>query len=172
MVPIVEPEVLMDGDHSLEQSFEVTEATLDRVFAALRAQRVVLEQMLLKPNMVLPGASAPRQATVREVAEMTVACLRRAVPTAVPGIVFLSGGQAPLTATAHLNAMNTMPTEQPWPISFSFARALQAPALEVWRGESSNLSAAQRAFYHRARCNSAAREGRYTTEVEHGTALS
>lgn len=168
MVPIVEPEVLMDGDHSLEQTLEATEETLDRVFTALRAQRVVLEQMLLKPNMVLPGASSPRQATVREVAEATVACLRRAVPTAVPGIVFLSGGQAPQTATAHLNAMNMMPTEQPWPLSFSFARALQAPALEAWRGESTNLSTAQRAFYHRARCNSAAREGRYTPDVEHG----
>ena len=166
IVPIVEPEVLMDGDHSLEQSFEVTEATLDRVFTALRAQRVVLEQMLLKPNMVLPGAGSPRQATVRGVAEATLRCLRRTVPAAVPGIVFLSGGQAAQTATAHLNAMNMMPTERPWPLSFSFARALQAPALEAWRGESRNLSAAQRAFYHRAHCNGAAREGRYTTEVE------
>lgn len=122
----------MDGDHSLEQTFEVTEATLDRVFNALRAQRVVLEEMLLKPNMVLPGASSPRQATVGEVAEETVRCLRRVVPAAVPGIVFLSGGQAPETATAHLNAMNTMAATQPWPLSFSFARALQAPALEVW----------------------------------------
>ncbi len=169
MVPIVEPEVLMDGDHSLEQSFEATEATLDRVFTALRAQRVVLEQMLLKPNMVLPGAGSPRQATVQEIAEATVRCLRRVVPASVPGIVFLSGGQPAQTATAHLNAMNMMPTEHPWPLSFSFARALQAPALEAWRGESSNLSAAQRAFYHRARCNGAAREGRYTTEVEHET---
>lgn len=168
MVPIVEPEVLMDGDHSLEQSFEVTEATLDRVFTALRSQRVVLEQMLLKPNMVLPGSGSQRQATVLEVAEATVGCLRRAVPAAVPGIVFLSGGQSPLTATAHLNAMNVVPTERPWPLSFSFARALQGPALEVWRGESSNVSAAQGAFYHRARCNGAAREGRYTLEVEHG----
>lgn len=169
MVPIVEPEVLMDGDHSLEQTFEVTEATLDRVFNALRAQRVVLEEMLLKPNMVLPGASFPQQATVGEVAEATVRCLRRVVPAAVPGIVFLSGGQAPQKATAHLNAMNTMAAAQPWPLSFSFARALQAPALEVWRGESSNVSAAQSAFYHRARCNGSAREGRYTTEDEHGT---
>ena len=169
MVPIVEPEVLMDGDHSLEQSFEATEATLDRVFTALRAQRVVLEQMLLKPNMVLPGVSSPRQATVLEVAETTVRCMRRAVPAAVPGIVFLSGGQAAQTATAHLNAMNMMPTDRPWPLRFSFARALQAPALEAWRGESTNLTAAQRALYHRARCNSAAREGQYTSDVEHGT---
>jgi len=169
LVPIVEPEVLMDGDHSLERSFEVTEATLDRVFAALLAQRVVLEQMLLKPSMVLPGASSPSQVTVPEVAETTVRCLRRTVPAAVPGVVFLSGGQAAQTATAHLNAMNTMPTTHPWPLSFSFARALQAPALETWRAESSNLSAAQSAFYHRARCNGAAREGRYNTAVEDGT---
>jgi fructose-bisphosphate aldolase class I len=169
IVPIVEPEVLMDGDHSLEQTFDVTEATLDRVFIALRAQRVVLEHMLLKPNMVLPGTRSPRQATVPEVAEASVRCLRRVVPAAVPGIVFLSGGQDAQVATAHLNAMNMMPTKQPWPLSFSFARALQAPALEAWRGESSNLSTAQRAFYHRARCNSAAREGRYTPEVEQGT---
>ena len=168
LVPIVEPEVLMDGDHSLEQTFEVTEATLNRVFIALRAHRVGLEQMLLKPNMVLPGASSPRPATVREVAEATVRCLRRTVPAAVPGIVFLSGGQAPPTATAHLNAMNLMPTTQPWPLSFSFARALQAPALEAWRGESGNVSVAQRAFYHRARCDGAAREGRYTADVEQG----
>lgn len=168
LVPIVEPEILMDGDHSLEQSFEVTEATLDRVFAALRAQRVVLEQILLKPGMVLPGAGSPRQATVQEVAEATVRCLRRAVPAAVPGVVFLSGGQAPTTATAHLNAMNRRPAEQPWPLSFSFARALQAPALEAWRGEAVNVPAAQDALYHRARCNSAAREGRYTSEVEGG----
>ena len=166
LVPIVEPEVLMDGAHSLERCFEVTEATLDRVFTALRAQRVVLEQMLLKPNMVLPGASSPRQASVREVAEATVRCLRRTVPAAVPGIVFLSGGQDPQAATAHLNAMNAMPATHPWPLSFSFARALQAPALEAWRGEPGNVPAGQRAFYHRARCNSAAREGRYTPEME------
>jgi fructose-bisphosphate aldolase class I len=157
----------MDGDHSLEQSFEATEATLDRVFAELRAQRVVLEHMLLKPSMVLPGAGSPRQATVREVAEATVRCLRRTVPAAVPGIVFLSGGQAPTTATAHLNAMNLKPAEHPWPLSFSFARALQAPALEAWRGQAANGPAAQDALYHRAHCNSAAREGRYTSEVEH-----
>ena len=166
LVPIVEPEVLMDGAHSLERCFEVTEATLERVFTALRAQRVVLEQILLKPNMVLPGAGSPRQATVREVAEATVRCLRRAVPAAVPGIVFLSGGQDAQAATAHLNAMNAMPATHPWPLGFSFARALQAPALEAWRGEPSNVPAGQRAFYHRARCNGAAREGRYTPELE------
>ena len=113
LVPIVEPEVLMDGEHSLERSFEVTEAALERVFAALRAQHVALEQILLKPNMVLSGASSPKQAGVREVAQATVRCLRRTVPAAVPGIVFLSGGQDPLAATAHLNAMNAMPVTHP-----------------------------------------------------------
>lgn len=167
MVPIVEPEVLMDGDHSIEQSLEVTEATLNSVFAALRDQRVSVEQLLLKPNMVVPGVGATRQASIVDVATATVGCLRRTVPAAVPGIVFLSGGQAAETATAHLNAMN-MVAAQPWPLSFSFARALQAPALEAWRGETGNVSAAQSAFYHRARCNGAAREGSYTAEVEAG----
>lgn len=166
LVPIVEPEVLMDGAHSVERAFEATEATLERVFIALRAQRVVLEHILLKPNMVLPGTDSPRQASVREVAEATVRCLRRTVPAAVPGIVFLSGGQDARAATAHLNAMNAMPTAHPWPLSFSFARALQAPALKAWRGEPSSVPAGQRAFLHRARCNSAAREGRYTAELE------
>lgn len=166
LVPIVEPEVLMTGAHSLARAFEVTEATLNVVFTSLRTQRVVLEQMLLKPNMVVPGADAPRQATVEEVAEATVRCLRRAVPVAVPGIVFLSGGQDAQTATAHLNAMNAMGVVHPWPLSFSFGRALQAPALAVWQGEPRNDQAAQRAFAHRARCNSAAREGRYTPEME------
>lgn len=166
LVPIVEPEVLMEGAHSLERCFEVTEATIERVFTALRAQRVVLEQILLKPNMVLPGADSPRKATVGEVAEATVSCFRRTVPAAVPGIVFLSGGQSPQGATAHLNAMNAMPIVHPWPLSFSFARALQDPAMEAWRGEPRNVTSAQRAFYHRAHCNSAAREGTYTAELE------
>jgi fructose-bisphosphate aldolase class I len=167
LVPIVEPEVLMDGDHSIERCFEATEATLERVVGALRGQRVVLEHVLLKPNMVVPGTRCPRQATVAEVAEATVRCLRRVVPAAVPGIVFLSGGQDPEAATAHLNAMNATPTTHPWSLSFSFARALQAPALEAWRGEPRNVPAGQRALYHRARCNSAAREGRYTPDLEH-----
>lgn len=167
MVPIVEPEVLMDGDHSIEQSFDVTEATLNSVFAAIRDQGVSVEQMLLKPNMVLPGIGATRQASVVDVAKATVGCLRRTVPAAVPGIVFLSGGQGAATATAHLNAMNMM-AAQPWPLSFSFARALQTSALEAWRGEPGNVSAAQSAFYHRARCNGAARDGSYTAEIEAG----
>ena len=167
LVPIVEPEVLMDGDHSIERSFAVTEATLDRVFGALREQRVVLEHVLLKPSMVVPGAQSPQQTSVPGVADATVRCLRRAVPAAVPGIVFLSGGQDAQVATAHLNAMNAMAAAHPWPLSFSFARALQGPALEAWRGDPRNVGAAQRAFYHRARCNGAAREGRYTLELEH-----
>lgn len=171
LVPIVEPEVLMDGTHSLERSFEVAEATLERVFAALRAQRVALEHLLVKPNMVVPGVDSPDQAGIQDVAEATVRCLRRAVPAAVPGIVFLSGGQDALLATAHLNAMNAMPAVHPpavhpWPLSFSFARALQGPALDAWRGEPRNVPAGQRAFRHRARCNSAASEGRYSPDME------
>ena len=166
LVPIVEPEVLMDGAHSLERGFEVTEETLDRVFIALRAHRVILEQILLKPNMVQPGASSAQQASIREVADATVRCLRRAVPAAVPGVVFLSGGQEPLAATAHLNAMNAMPVTHPWPLSFSFARALQSPAMEAWRGEPRDVPAGQRAFSHRARCNAAARMGLYTPDHE------
>ena len=166
LVPIVEPEVLMDGAHSVERAFEVTEATLERVFTALRAQCVVLEHILLKPNMILPGTDSPRQLSASDVAEATVRCLRRAVPAAVPGIVFLSGGQDAQAATARLNAMNAMPISPPWPLGFSFARALQAPALAAWRGEPRNVPAGQRAFLHRARCNSAAREGQYTAELE------
>ncbi|MGK2962115.1 MAG: class I fructose-bisphosphate aldolase [Gemmatimonadaceae bacterium] len=169
IVPIVEPEVLMEGGHSLEKGFDVTVATLVRVFAALGSQGIVLEHMLLKPSMVVPGTASPQQATVSAVASATITCLRQTVPAAVPGIVFLSGGQAPQTATAHLNAMNIASAVQPWELSFSFARALQTPALELWRGKPENVSAAQKAFYHRARCNSAAREGRYNNDVEDGT---
>lgn len=166
IVPIVEPEVLMDGDHSLEHAFDATESTLERVFAALRSQGVVLELMLLKPNMVVPGLKAARQATVVEVAEATVRCLRRTVPAAVPGIVFLSGGQPAERATSHLDAMNKITGGMPWPLGFSFARALQDPALAAWRGEKANVTAAQRALHHRAWCNGAAREGLYTPEME------
>ncbi len=166
LVPIVEPEVLMDGDHTIERCFEVTEATLHRVFRALHDQRVVLEHALLKPNMVVSGIQCAQQAGVDEVAELTLRCLRRTVPAAVPGIVFLSGGQSAERATAHLNAMNRVPGPRPWPLSFSFARALQAPAMETWRGEPAKVAAAQKAFRHRAECNAAAREGRYTAELE------
>ena len=170
LVPIVEPEVLMDGGHSLERCLEVTNATLHAVFDALWQHRVALEGLLLKPNMVLAGASSPVQASVEEVAEATVRCLRRTVPAAVPGIVFLSGGQADELATAHLNAMNRLPGPQPWPLSFSYARALQAAPLRTWGGAPARVGDAQRAFYHRARCNSAARSGAYTAELERSAA--
>ena len=166
LIPIVEPEVLMDGGHNLERSDTVTEETLARVFPALRAQRVVLEHILLKPNMVLPGLGSQQRVSAREVAEATVRCLRQTVPAAVPGVVFLSGGQSPQDATARLNAMNAMNVTHPWPLSFSFARALQGPALDVWRGDASNVAAAQRIFLHRARLNSAARDGQYSPNLE------
>ncbi|MEK6665529.1 MAG: class I fructose-bisphosphate aldolase, partial [candidate division NC10 bacterium] len=168
LVPIVEPEVLMDGDYTLERCFDVSEAVLSSVFRALRDQRVTLEHLLLKPNMVLPGTGCPRQASVAEVAEATVRCLLRAVPAAVPGVVFLSGGQAEEDATAHLNAMNTLTGPRPWQLSFSYARALQGPAMKAWGGEARNIAAGQKAFYHRAKCNGAARYGRYTPELERG----
>jgi fructose-bisphosphate aldolase class I len=165
LVPIVEPEVLMDGTHTIERYFEVTEQTLRSVFNALAAHRVLLEGMLLKPNMVLSGKDCPQQASVQEVAEATVRCLKRVVPAAVPGIVFLSGGQTDQQATEHLNAMNQLP-DLPWQLSFSYGRALQAPVLKAWKGETANVSAAQEAFHHRAMCNSKARFGEYTEEME------
>jgi fructose-bisphosphate aldolase, class I len=158
LVPIVEPEVLMDGEHSLERSFDVTEEVLRTVFNQLYAQRVLLEGMILKPNMALPGLTSPKQEAVDEVADATVKCLLRAVPAAVPGIAFLSGGQPGDLASARLNAMNVrFKSRLPWPLSFSFARAIQQPALEIWRGEESHVLAAQEALYHRASCNRAAR---------------
>ncbi len=165
LVPVVEPEVLMEGDHDIKRCQEATEATLTSVFSGLRQYGVALEGMLLKPSMVLPGRWSPMQASVAEVAETTIRCLKRVVPAAVPGIVFLSGGQSPELATEHLNAMNAM-GERPWEISFSFARALQEPALKAWRGTAANVPAAQRHFYHRAKCNSAARYGRYSEQME------
>jgi fructose-bisphosphate aldolase class I len=165
LVPIVEPEVLMDGAQTLERCEEVTAATLQRVFAQLHAHRVLLEGMLLKPNMVLPGKSCPQQESVDEVAEATVRCFRRVVPAAVPGIVFLSGGQSAEQATEHLNAMNAL-GEQPWQLSFSYGRALQGPVLEAWRGNAANAPAAQKFFYQRAKCNSAARYGKYSKDME------
>jgi fructose-bisphosphate aldolase, class I len=166
LVPIVEPEVLMDGDHSIERCEEVTGAVLHAVFGALREQGVVLEGMLLKPNMVVPGKESSRPASVQEVAISTLRCFRRHVPVAVPGIVFLSGGQEERVATAHLNAINQLPGTKPWTISFSYGRALQDPALEAWHGRAENLAAGQRALCHRARCNSAASRGAYTDEME------
>lgn len=165
LVPIVEPEVLMDGDHSLERCQEVTEAMLHEVYGALAEHRVYLEGTLLKPNMVLPGKEAPVQADVEQVAAATIATMRRCVPAAVPGIVFLSGGQSERVATAHLNAMNRR-GPHPWELSFSYGRALQASALQAWRGRAENVPAGQRAFLHRARCNSAARSGSYSELME------
>jgi fructose-bisphosphate aldolase class I len=165
IVPIVEPEVLMDGDHDIERCEEVTGQTLAQVFKQLRVQGVALEGMLLKPNMVISGQDCARQASVDEVAAATVRCLRRFVPAAVPGIVFLSGGQSAELATEHLNAMHKL-GPQPWALSFSYGRALQAPALDAWLGKDANVDAAKGAFYHRAECNAAAARGDYTPAME------
>lgn len=173
LVPIIEPEVLMDGDHGLERSADVTAETLQAVFAALSEQRVLLEGMLLKPNMVLPGLAAADQSSVDAVAEATVRCLLRAVPAAVPGIAFLSGGQSAELASARLDAMNVrFAGRLPWALAFSFARAIQQPALEIWRGDAANVPAAQQALRHRADCNRLARRGRYDphTDAEVATA--
>ena len=166
LVPIVEPEVLMDGSHSIERCEEVTGTVLHAVFRALSEQGVWLERMLLKPSMVIAGKECPHSASVQEVATATLRCLRRHVPAAVPGIVFLSGGQEDRVATAHLDAINRLPGPKPWRISFSYGRALQDPALEAWHGRDENLEAGREALYQRARCNSAASLGRYTDEIE------
>jgi fructose-bisphosphate aldolase class I len=165
IVPIVEPEVLMDGPHDLQRCFEVTERALRKVFAALYAQRVQLEEIILKPNMVVSGSECAKQASVAEVADATIQCFRRSVPAALPGIVFLSGGQTEEQATAHLNEMNKR-GNLPWQLSFSYGRALQASCLKAWQGKDQNLAAGQRAYLHRARCNGAARSGRYTAAME------
>lgn len=165
LVPIVEPEVLMDGAHTIERCAEVSAATLQRVFAQLHAHHVLLEGMLLKPSMVLSGKSCPQQASVDEVAQATLRCFRREIPAAVPGIVFLSGGQSAQKATEHLNAMNAL-GEYPWQLSFSYGRALQDPVLEAWRGDAANAPTAQQFFYQRAKFNSAARYGKYTRDME------
>jgi fructose-bisphosphate aldolase, class I len=165
LVPIVEPEVMMEGDHPIERSYEATQTALQEVYAQLYEHRVELTGTLLKPNMVLSGYDCPSQASIAEVADATVRCLRATVPPAVPGIVFLSGGQSDEDATAHLNAMNQR-GPHPWELSFSYGRALQAPALKAWKGDSANLPAAQSAYAHRARMNRAARFGEYTPEME------
>lgn len=165
IVPIVEPEVLLDGNHTIERCEDVTEKALRITFFHLTQQRVHLEGMVLKPSMVVSGKENPRQAGVEEVAERTLRCLKRTVPAAVPGIAFLSGGQSSVSATEHLNAMNKM-GPHPWQVSFSYARALQDPALKAWKGEAANVPAAQKIFYHRAKCNSAARSGSYTKQME------
>jgi len=167
LVSVVEPEVLMDGEHTLERCFEVTEEVLRTVFNHLYTQRVMLEGMILKPNMVLPGLTCPKQEAVDEVADATVRCLKRAVPAAVPGIAFLSGGQSGELASARLNAMNVrFKSRLPWALAFSFARAIQQPALEIWQGNEAHVLLAQQALYHRAMCNKAARRGEYNAEME------
>lgn len=166
IVPIVEPEVLMDGDNDVDVCYEVTEATLRTLFGELYAQGVVLEQLVLKTNMVIAGKKSARQAGVQEVAEKTVRCLRNAVPAAVAGIVFLSGGQSAELATAHLNAMNKLGIALPWPLSFSYGRALQDPCLKAWGGKAENVEAAQKALYHREKMNSLACLGRYSEALE------
>jgi fructose-bisphosphate aldolase class I len=165
LVPVVEPEVLMDGDHSLARHYEVTEATLAELFHELNRLHVRLEALLLKVNMVLSGTTCAVQASVAEAAQATWHCMMRTVPAAVPGIVFLSGGQSDLRATEHLDALNRLDAP-PWQLSFSFGRALQAPALKTWAGASERVAAAQSALLRRARCNSAARFGQYAPEME------
>jgi len=167
LVPVVEPEVLMDGEHNLERCREITSEVLHTVFNQLYEQRVTLEGMILKPNMVLPGLTCPKQAALDEVADATLRCLLLAVPAAVPGIAFLSGGQSCELASARLNAMNVRYSARlPWALAFSFARAIQQPALEIWLGQETNVKAAQQALLHRARCNRAARRGEYTAMME------
>jgi fructose-bisphosphate aldolase, class I len=165
LVPIVEPEILMAGDHTLERDEEVTAEVLRRVFAELAEQRVQLEGMVLKTNMIIPGEDCPEQASVEQVAEATVRCLRRTVPAAVPGIAFLSGGQSPELATQHLNAMSAL-RGVPWELSFSFGRALVGPPLRAWKGDEANVEAGQAALHHRGRMNAAARAGSYEPAME------
>jgi fructose-bisphosphate aldolase class I len=171
LVPIVEPEVLMNGTHTIERCEEVTEQVLQVVFGELFDQKVLLEGMLLKPNMVTSGHDAPKQASVEEVARATVRTLERHVPPAVPGIVFLSGGQNYVLATQHLSAINVIDMPKPWKLSFSYGRALQDEAMDAWHGRRENVSAGQHAFYHRAECDSAAAKGKYTSAMESQAAV-
>jgi fructose-bisphosphate aldolase class I len=167
LVPIVEPEVLMDGEHTLEQCRKVTEEVLRNGFIQLNCQRVLLEGMILKPNMVLPGLTCPKQESVVEVADATVKCLLRTVPAAVPGVAFLSGGQPSELASARLNVMNLrFKSRMPWELTFSYSRAIQQPALEIWQGKKANVKTAQQALLHRAKCNRAACRGEYTAAME------
>jgi fructose-bisphosphate aldolase class I len=165
IVPIVEPEVLMDGAHNIERCEAVTSRVLEAVFAELDAHRVVFEGMLLKPNMVIPGKKCPQQANAQQIAEATMRCFARYVPAAVPGIVFLSGGQSDAEATENLNAMNAMGTH-PWQVSFSYGRALQAPVLGAWKGQEANVAAAQKALIKRCHLNGLACDGKYSSSME------
>jgi fructose-bisphosphate aldolase, class I len=172
LVPIVEPEVLIDGQHSIERCYEVTDRTLQAVFAQLRLNRVELDKMILKPSMVLAGEKCPVQASVEQVAAMTVQCLRNNVPASVPGIAFLSGGQSNELATAHLNTIHTQFGSQcPWAVTFSYARAIQQPALDYWHGDDANIPEAQKRLYQRAKLNGAASIGQYTPEMERSIAM-
>jgi fructose-bisphosphate aldolase class I len=165
IVPIVEPEVLMDGDHDIDRCYEVTSRALDKTFQELRVQRVALEGMILKPNMAIAGRKSGKQASVDEVAEKTIRLLKACVPAAVPGIAFLSGGQSDEEATAHLNAMNRT-SGLPWRLTFSYGRALQAAPQKAWSGKPDNLAAGERAFTHRARMNALASKGEWETGLE------
>ena len=167
LVPIVEPEVLMDGTHTMERCAEVTEVALVTLFSQLYTQRVDLRYTILKPGMVLSGKDCPQQESVEAVADVTVNCLLQTVPAALPGVAFLSGGQPAELASARLNAMNLrFKSKMPWALTFSFSRAVQQPALETWAGKDENVASAQKALYHRAKCNSAARRGDYTPDME------
>jgi len=167
IVPIVEPEVLMDGPHSLDRCFTVTEQVLNSVFSQLAAYRVLLEGMILKPNMVLPGNGWPKQGDTEQIADATIKCFRRTVPAAVLGIAFLSGGQEAKLASERLNQMHVKyGTKLPWQLTFSFSRAIQQPCLELWSGHEANVEIAQKALLHRAKCNSAARQGIYSPQME------
>ena len=172
IVPIVEPEVLIDGDHTIERSAEVTEPVLHAVFNALQRHKVKLEYVILKPSMVISGKKCSTKATVEQVAKATLTALRRNVPAAVPTINFLSGGQSSEEATAHLNAMNAMSAHLPWNVSFSYARALQDYAMKIWQGNDKNVLAAQKAFYQRAKLNSLAAIGKYTPHMEKETSMA
>jgi fructose-bisphosphate aldolase class I len=173
LVPIVEPEVLIDGDHSIERCYEVTDQTLQILFSQLRLQKVALDQMILKPSMVISGLACFTPATVEQVAQLTLQCLRSNVPATVPGIAFLSGGQSNERATAHLNLMNAQYASQlPWSVTFSYARAIQQPALDHWAGNDANSSVAQQLLYHRAKLNGAASLGQYNPEMEQQPVLA
>ncbi|MFP4133409.1 MAG: class I fructose-bisphosphate aldolase [Halothece sp.] len=174
LVPIVEPEVLIDGDHTQERCYEVTDQTLRTVFTELRSQGVEFDQMILKPSMVISGKQCPQQSTPQQVAEQTIKCLRDNVPASVPGIAFLSGGQTPEQAAEHLHLMNSEPLKSqcPWRVTFSYARAIQQPALEHWKGQANNVAEAQKLLHHRAKCNSAASMGSYSPDMEKQPAMA
>ena len=173
LVPIVEPEVLIDGNHTLEQCWHVTDTTLHEVFNQLHTQNVAYDQMILKPSMVIPGKACGQQASVEVVAEATISCLLKNVPGSVAGIAFLSGGQSMEQSSAHLNAMNMIFADQcPWPVTFSYARAIQQPALDYWAGDSNRVAEAQTRLLQRAQCNSAASLGEYSSEMEKSLAIA